>query len=233
MGLINQLHNYDETQSFAQYAFGVLSLNINSCSIVFMYPLSTQTCHQLQQQIKLKRAIKISCHACIIVCLAGRFLLVSYVVDKFFWWKHMYLQEIPTANQSDYWCMLYSKHIYSYLFLTTVCLLSSTTNKSLRAPDTLLPPNSAALFSATWVRVKKLHGGGGCPVIFGELHSPGDTCMYIIYVYTLQWNLDYPNFVCLNLQLSRGHFLLWILYIIIYLCIHLFILYYNYGLAVA
>ena len=60
--------------------------------------------------------------------------------------------------------------------LTTVCLLSSTTNKSLRDPDLLKPPNSAALLSPTLVRVKKLHGGGGCPVMFGELHSPGDTC---------------------------------------------------------
>ena len=83
MGLINQLHNYDETQSFAQYAFGVLSLNTNSCSIVFMYPLSTQTCHQLQQQIKPKKSNK-NFMPCIIVCLAGRFLLVSYVADRFF-----------------------------------------------------------------------------------------------------------------------------------------------------
>ena len=56
--------------------------------------------------------------------------------------------------------------------LTTVCLLSSTTNTSLRALDPLIPPNSAALLSPTCVRVKVLHGGGGCPVMFGELHSP-------------------------------------------------------------
>ena len=64
---------------------------------------------------------------------------------------------------------------YSFLTtLTTLCLLSSTINKSLRALNPLRPPNSAALFSPTWVRVNVLHGGGGCPVKFGELHSPGD-----------------------------------------------------------
>ena len=44
----------------------------------------------------------------------------------------------------------------------------------------LQPPNSAALLSPTLVRVMKLQGGGGCPVMFDELHSPGDTHMYII-----------------------------------------------------
>ena len=36
----------------------------------------------------------------------------------------------------------------------------------------MLPPNSAALLSPTGVRVNRLHGGGGCPVTLGELHSP-------------------------------------------------------------
>ena len=35
-----------------------------------------------------------------------------------------------------------------------------------------LPPNSAALLSPTEVSEKLQHGGGGCPVMFGELHFP-------------------------------------------------------------
>ena len=41
------------------------------------------------------------------------------------------------------------------------------------APNPFLPPNSAALLSPTGVNVKQEHGGSGCPVMFGELHSPG------------------------------------------------------------
>ena len=45
----------------------------------------------------------------------------------------------------------------------------------------ILPPKSAALLSPTGVRVKELHGGGGCPVTLGELHSPagGDDIIQI------------------------------------------------------
>ena len=50
----------------------------------------------------------------------------------------------------------------------------------------------------------KLQGGGGCPAMFGELHSPGDTCMYIIC--TLQWNLDYQNLVYPNPNSSETTF---------------------------
>ena len=57
--------------------------------------------------------------------------------------------------------------------LTTVSLLSATINRSsVKVPDSLLPPNSAAFLSPTGVSVKLEHGGGGCPVMFGELHSP-------------------------------------------------------------
>ena len=99
--------------------------------------------------------------------------------------------------------MIYSKHIYSYL-LTTVCLLRSTTNKSLRGPDPHIPPNSAALLSLTLVRVKKAQGEGGFPVMFGELHCPKDTCMYVIY--TLHWNINYPNLVYQSPHLSEATF---------------------------
>ena len=57
--------------------------------------------------------------------------------------------------------------------LTTQCFVSSTIIKSsLTALGPVLPPNSAALLSPTGVRVKSSHGGGGCPVTLGELHSP-------------------------------------------------------------
>ena len=60
-----------------------------------------------------------------------------------------------------------------YHTLTTVCLVSSTINRSsLTTPGPVLPPNSAALLSPTGVRVKSLHGGRGCPMTLGELHSP-------------------------------------------------------------
>ena len=55
--------------------------------------------------------------------------------------------------------------------LTTVCLVSSTISRSsLYTPGPISPPNIAALLSPTGVRVKLLHGGGGCPVTLGELH---------------------------------------------------------------
>ena len=60
-----------------------------------------------------------------------------------------------------------------YHTLTTVCLVSSTIiRSSLTALGPIIPLNSAALLSPTGVRVKILHGGGGCPVTVGELHSP-------------------------------------------------------------
>ena len=40
-------------------------------------------------------------------------------------------------------------------------------------PDPLnKPPNNAAFLSLTEFKVKEEHGGGGCPVIVGKLHSP-------------------------------------------------------------
>ena len=75
---------------------------------------------------------------------------------------------------------------YHTITLTTVSLLRSTINRSsLTALDPLLPPNSAALLSPTGVSVKLEHGGGGCPVMFGELHSPagGDDIISHYYWY--------------------------------------------------
>ena len=77
---------------------------------------------------------------------------------------------------------------YHTITLTTVSLLRSTINRSsLGASDPRTPPNSAALLSPTGVSVNSEHGGGGCPVMFGELHSPagGDD---IISHYTAWYN---------------------------------------------
>ena len=71
-------------------------------------------------------------------------------------------------------CVLCYLTIEPTLTLTTVSLLILTINRSsLTPPDPLTPPNSAALLSPTGVSVKVEHGGGGCPVMFGELHPPG------------------------------------------------------------
>ena len=45
-------------------------------------------------------------------------------------------------------------------------------NEQVTGPSALVPPNSAALLSPTGVRVNESHGGGGCPIISGELHFP-------------------------------------------------------------
>ena len=67
-----------------------------------------------------------------------------------------------------------------YHTLTTVCLDNSTISRSSLTPDPVKPPNSAAFFLSTGVRVKSLHGGGGCPVTLGELHSPAGGIIYDI-----------------------------------------------------
>ena len=75
---------------------------------------------------------------------------------------------------------------YHTITLTTVSLLRSTINRSsLTALNPLQPPNSAALLSPTGVSEKLEHGGGGCPVMFGELHSPagGDDIISHYYWY--------------------------------------------------
>ena len=76
---------------------------------------------------------------------------------------------------------------YHTITLTTVSLLRSTINRSSlpASLDPLLPPKSAALLSPTGVSVKSEHGGGGCPVMFGELHSPagGDDIISHYYWY--------------------------------------------------
>ena len=72
---------------------------------------------------------------------------------------------------------MYNPHYHTILItLTTVSLLSSTINRSsLMTPDPLPPPNSAAFLPPTEVSVKPEHGGGGCPVMFGELHFPAES----------------------------------------------------------
>ena len=60
-----------------------------------------------------------------------------------------------------------------YHTLTIVSLLSSAINRSLMAPDRPLPPYMTALLSPTGESVKWEHGGGGCPVMLGELQFPG------------------------------------------------------------
>ena len=72
---------------------------------------------------------------------------------------------------------------YHTITLTIVSLLRSTINMS--SLTALLPPNSAALLSPTGVSVKWEHGEGGCPVMFGELHSPagGDDIISHYYWY--------------------------------------------------
>ena len=74
---------------------------------------------------------------------------------------------------------------YHTITLTTVSLLRSTINRSSLTADLLTPPNSAALLSPTGVSVNSEHGGGGCPVMFGELHSPagGDDIISHYYWY--------------------------------------------------
>ena len=103
---------------------------------------------------------------------------------------------------------MYNPHYHTILItLTTVSLLSSTINRSSLNPDPLQPPNSAAFLSPTGVSVKWDNGGGGCPVMFGELHSPagGDDIISHYYWYnTTQWynvHVQY-TFVLLMLLLS-------------------------------